>query len=157
MNKIVKTVNIQVFAANVARSDELTIASAAPFRVAYKAYDDDHKKAMRGNWKLGYVRELFSLKGIDLADAQITKGDGATTKKIKDAKGITCDVTMLLDRANSQFNYYIVATPAVAAESTTPRIKAGERAQALRLIEECGDINRAIKVLNAMRKAAKKA
>ena len=157
MNKPTKTVNIQVFAAYAARTDKLTYTSAAPFRKAYEAYDAEHKSAMRSNWKLGYVRELFSLSGITLSDAQISKGTEGTTKKIKDEKGATCTVTMLLDRANSRFTDYIVKDHAVASETATLRIKAEEREEALRMIGVCKNIDRAISVLKAMKKTAKKA
>ena len=164
LTTIAKTIGIQAFAANVARNDTDISKAAAPYAQAYMDADATGKAQLLNDWKLGYVREKFSLNGIAVGDDQITKGNGATKKTYIEVSPRTnaakrIGVVQLIDRANAQFREYVSGTPKTkAAPSEHVVVSRKAKAAALELCA-CfdnetlnGQIEAAIKVLRSMKK-----
>ena len=153
--------NIRQFAANVARNDSGIARAAIPFAQAYKSADAAGKAQLLSDWKLGYVRETFSLNGIVVSDEQIGKGKGQTSKTYLDEKGKRVGVTQLLDRANYQFRWHVAGIKKIkkvtATTSDNTVVTRKVRAAAMEFLGAFdGDtldkqIDAAIKALRAMK------
>lgn len=99
------TLSIGQFAAMVARNDRELGTACKPFQTCYAKADDAGKKQLLGDWKDGYVRETFSL-GDDF-----TASKGKAMQELTAAKRIDWALYVAaIDRANSQFGYYVSGT-----------------------------------------------
>ena len=104
--------SINAFAAQVARNDACIKTACIPFQKCFRDADDAGKKQLLGDWKNGYVREVFSL-GEDF-----TASKGKAMQELTKAKHIDwAEYVAAIDRANSHFGYYVSCT--IGAKDTT--------------------------------------
>jgi hypothetical protein len=99
------TISISTFAANVARNEGTLKSAATPYATCYAKADTTGKSQLLGEWKDGYVRGTFSL-GSDFAASK-----GKAMQALVEAKKLDWKLYVAaIDRANSQFGYYISGT-----------------------------------------------
>ena len=104
-NTKTNTISISTFAANVARNEGTLKSAATPYATCYAKADTTGKAQLLGEWKDGYVRGTFSL-GSDFAASK-----GKAMQALVEAKKIDWKLYVAaIDRANSQFGYYISGT-----------------------------------------------
>ena len=135
-----KTISIKQFAVNVGYVGRKVREAADPFHAAYVEATPEQRKALRLDWMLGHLEG----QGVKNAERVLSEGKGAGAKP-ENVKAI--------DRASSDFRYYVVRPEAkAAAPAKSMRVAKDLRALAEAYLANFENAADAIKVLRAVSK-----
>ena len=135
-----KTINIKQFAVNVGYVGRKVREAADPFHAAYLEATPEQRKALRLDWMLGHLEG----QGVKNAERVLSEGKGA---------GALPENVKAIDRASSDFRYYVVRPEAkAAAPAKSMRVAKDLRALAEAYLANFENAADAIKVLRAVAK-----
>jgi hypothetical protein len=135
-----KTISIKQFAVNVGYVGRKVREAADPFHAAYVEATPEQRKALRLDWMLGHLEG----QGVKNAERVLSEGKGA---------GALPENVKAIDRASSDFRYYVVRPEAkTAAPVKSMRLSRDVRAAAEAYLAQFDNVADAIKALRAVSK-----
>jgi hypothetical protein len=131
---------IRQFARNVGHMSGTIKSAADTFHAAYKTATPEQQKHLRKEWMLGHLEG----QGVKDSERVFSLGKG---------KGVSKASVLAIDRASSDFRYYVVRpVKAAKPEPKAMRLSAEARAAAKAYLAQFDNVADAIKALRVVAK-----